>query len=84
MPPEPYSAISARQEHFSGAYVRAVCAVTGCGISKPEPDDDKIDFTLSSRVVGTVRTKPKIDIQLKCQMSGVPEGDGPISYVLDL
>jgi hypothetical protein len=85
MPPEPYSAISARQEHFSGAYVRAVCAATGCGCAKPEPDDDKIDYTLSSRVMGTIKTKPKIDVQVKCEMSGSAAGDAEsISYSLDL
>lgn len=84
MPPEPYSAVSARQDHFSGAYIRAVCAVTGCGCAKPEPDDDKIDYIISSRVIGAVKTKPKIDIQVKCQMSGIATGGDQIPYPLDL
>lgn len=67
--PDFYSDISSKQEGFAGAHIRAVCASLGCGISKPEPDDDKIDFTISSKVRGTVLTKPKIDIQSKCKLA---------------
>ena len=65
---QPYSAISKRQEHLAGAYIRAVCAALGCSVSVPETDDDKIDFTISSRLQGTSSTKPKIDIQSKCEL----------------
>ncbi|WP_422395394.1 DUF4365 domain-containing protein [Methylobacterium bullatum] len=84
MPPEPYAHITHRQDHFSGAYVRAVCAAVGCGCDSTSLDNDKVDYIVSSRVSGRVRTKPKIDIQTKCQMSGeVTEGDR-ISYPLDI
>ena len=83
MPEEPYAHITHRQEYFSGAYIRALCAVTGCGIESTTLDNDKIDYIISSRVRGTVRTKPKIDVQAKCRM-GPPASTDPITYALDL
>ncbi|WP_143108991.1 DUF4365 domain-containing protein [Bradyrhizobium sp. Rc3b] len=79
----PYAATSHRQDEFSGAYIRAVCAAAGCSLSVPSIDHDKIDYSVKSRVIGLVRTKPQIDIQAKCQMSGLASSD-PISYPLDL
>jgi hypothetical protein len=46
-------------------------------------DNDKVDYLARSRVQGTVLNKPQIDIQAKCQRSGVATAD-PISYQLDL
>jgi hypothetical protein len=85
MPPpvEPYAHISHRQDAFSGAYVRAICAATGCGCESVTLDNDKIDYTISSHVVGTVRTKPKIDLQVKCKLSEIATND-PISYSIDI
>jgi hypothetical protein len=79
----PYAAISHRQDAFSGVYIRAICAVTGCSVEVPSIDHDKIDYSVRSRVVGSIRTKPQIDIQAKCQMSGQAVGD-PTSYSIDL
>jgi hypothetical protein len=79
----PYAAIPHRQDAFSGVYIRAVCAVTGCAIEVPSIDHDKIDYSVRSRVTGSIRTKPQIDIQAKCQMSGQAVSD-PISYSIDL
>ena len=81
--PAPYAYISHKQDAFSGTYIRAVCAVAGCGIEHSTIDNDKIDYTTSSRVMGTVRTKPKIDIQAKCQLGPAPT-TGEMSYSLDL
>jgi hypothetical protein len=80
---EPYAAISHRQEEFSGAYIRAICAAAGCSIEAITLDNDKIDYVVRSRVRGTQRNKPQIDIQAKCQMSGIASGDR-ISYSIDL
>ncbi|WP_082429524.1 DUF4365 domain-containing protein [Pseudanabaena sp. 'Roaring Creek'] len=45
----------------------AVALAVGCSTAKPDPDDDSIDWTLSTRVTGSVLVRsPKIDIQLKC------------------
>jgi len=83
MPPPPYAALSHRQDAFSGVYIRAVCAVTGCSIEVPGIDNDKVDYSVRSRVLGSQRTKPQIDIQAKCRMNGPAFAD-PISYTLDL
>lgn len=80
---QPYSHVSARQDAFSLAYVRAVAAVAGCSVAVPEPDNDKIDLWLGSRVQGTRFTKPQVHIQIKCQMSGLAITD-PIPYALDI
>lgn len=81
--PAPYMHVSHRQDAYSGAYIRAVCAVAGCEVVASVTDNDKIDYTTSSRVRGSHRTKPKIDIQAKCRMGRVPEGD-QISYEIDI
>ncbi|MCS4242666.1 MULTISPECIES: DUF4365 domain-containing protein [Rhizobium/Agrobacterium group] len=78
----PYSVQSARQGLFSISYVRAVAAAAGCGVAVPEPDDDKVDVTISSRVKGTVQRSPLINIQVKCQASGVATGS-TVPYVID-
>jgi hypothetical protein len=70
-----YAHITHRQEAFSGAYIRAICAVTGCAIESNTLDNDKIDYTVSSRVRGRIKHKPKIDIQAKCHMRGVAAHD---------
>ncbi len=63
--------LSLRKEQFSPAYVRAVAAVAGYGVSKPDPDYDSIDIELSDRTGEGVPTRPKIDIQLKCTSQNV-------------
>jgi hypothetical protein len=78
-----YAAIPHRQDAFSGAYIRAICAVTGCGIEAVSLDNDKVDYLVRSRVKGSQRNKPQIEIQAKCQMSGIASTD-PISYSIDL
>ena len=78
-----YAAVSHRQDNFSGAYIRAICATAGCGVEPVSLDNDKIDYLVRSRVQGKVLNKPQIDVQAKCQMSGFATSD-PISYPLDL
>ena len=79
----PYNDISARQEAFSRAYIHAVVAVAGCWIAAPQPDNDKIDWMVGSRVRGTKFTKPNIAIQAKCLLGESAEGDDT-AYVLDI
>lgn len=85
MPPatSAYAAIPHRQDAFSGAYIRAICAVTGCGVEAVSLDNDKVDYLVRSRVKGSQRNKPQIEIQAKCEMSGIASTD-PISYSIDL
>ncbi|MBB3298099.1 MULTISPECIES: DUF4365 domain-containing protein [Rhizobium] len=79
----PYSDITARQEAYSGAYIQAVAAVAGCSIASPKPDNDKIDWWVSSRVRGTTFTKPQIHIQAKCFLNAAAKGEHT-SYTLDI
>ncbi|MGA6113347.1 DUF4365 domain-containing protein [Agrobacterium radiobacter] len=78
----PYSVQSARQGMFSVSYVRAVAAAAGCAVAVPEPDDDKVDVTISSRVRGNVQRSPLINVQVKCEASGAFTGQH-VSYVVD-
>jgi hypothetical protein len=80
---EPYAATSHRQDAFSGAYIRAICAAAGCGVEAVTLDNDKIDYLVRSRVRGSVRSKPQIDFQAKCEMSGEAT-ENPVPYSLDL
>ena len=57
-----------RKEQFSNAFL---AAVSGCSISKPVPDIDTIDWTLSNRLP----RRPKLDVQLKCTSSDDGTGD---------
>jgi hypothetical protein len=67
--------LSQRKEQFSHAYVRAVAAVAGFAIARPEVDDDSIDMTLSGRSIDGIPCRPKIDLQLKCTAGDVIRGD---------
>lgn len=82
-PPEPYAYISHRQEAFSEAYIRAICAVVGCSVQRLQIDNDKIDLTVSSRLAGSMYTKPSIGIQVKCMLGDAANSD-PISYSVDI
>ncbi|QED30332.1 DUF4365 domain-containing protein [Microvenator marinus] len=62
--------ISQQQEEFCRAYVYAVVAAAGLRSGKPEPDDDSVDLTISSRGLNGTRRSPKLDLQLKCQLGG--------------
>lgn len=78
----PYSVQSARQGMFSVSYVRAIAAAAGCSVSIPEPDDDKVDVTLASRVRGMVQRSPHINVQVKCEASGSINGT-TVPYQID-
>ena len=55
--------INAQKEQFSQAYVRAVAAVAGFTVARPEVDDDSIDLSIKSRLHSV---RPQLDLQLKC------------------
>jgi hypothetical protein len=78
-----YAHVTHRQDELSQACLRAICAVTGCGIEKVTLDHDKVDYIVSARIKGSVKSKPKIDIQAKCEMRGIDSRD-PIPYSLDV
>lgn len=77
-----YAHISHKQDAFSQAHIRAISAAAGCMLSIMEMDNDKIDYTVKSRVRGSVRTKPQIDIQAKCVLGSAASGT-EISYTID-
>jgi hypothetical protein len=55
--------INAQKEQFSHAYVRAVAAVAGFAVAKPEVDDDSVDLSIKSKLHSV---RPQLDVQLKC------------------
>lgn len=68
-----------QKEQFSIAYVRAVAAVAGVGVSHIEVDDDSVDVMLT-RSGGLA---PKLDLQLKCTAEHPPAGS-QVSFPLKL
>ncbi|MDC0713123.1 DUF4365 domain-containing protein [Stigmatella sp. ncwal1] len=58
--------MSKRKEHFSYAYVSAVCASAGFDCVRTGSDDDSIDLLILARRLH-VRRAPRVDIQVKCR-----------------
>jgi hypothetical protein len=58
-----------RKEQFSAAYVRALAAVAGLSVARPEPDCDSEDLILSARLAAARIRSPKLAVQLKCSSS---------------
>ena len=75
--------ISQQKEQFSNAYVRAVAAVAGYSVYKPEVDDDSIDLGIAAKGgAGPVRA-PRLELQLKCTSRDVLD-DSFVRYPLKL
>jgi hypothetical protein len=70
-----------QQEQFSLAYVRAVAATAGFAASKPEIDYDGIDLTVAQQGGDGSVLSPKLDVQVKSEVSGQPN-QFPWSYKL--
>jgi hypothetical protein len=68
-----------QKEQFSIAYVRAVAAVAGVGVSHIEVDDDSVDVML----VRSGGISPKLDLQLKCTAEH-PDANARVSFPLKL
>lgn len=51
---------------FSEAYLHAIAAVAGYGVTKPIPDTDSVDWIVSAPGVGDTIRRPRLEIQLKC------------------
>lgn len=56
--------LSAKQEQFSLAYLRAIAAVAGCSFTVPDVDEG-IDVIFESSEIKGVLTAPKIQAQVK-------------------
>lgn len=73
--------ITHQQEEFSRAYLYAIAAAAGLKFSPaPAPDDDSVDMAISTRGLRGTARSPRLEIQVKCQMSAAT-GD-PIPYAL--
>ncbi|WP_342376142.1 DUF4365 domain-containing protein [Myxococcus stipitatus] len=69
-----------RKEEFSRAFLHAICAPAGFGVSRVDVDVDGVDATVStSRAFH--KKAPKLDVQLKCTASFVWREHG-FSHVL--
>jgi hypothetical protein len=68
-----------RKEQFSAAFVKALAAVAGLSVARPDPDCDSEDLILSARLV-TARpvnlAVPRLLVVIE-----VPAGDNPEDWV---
>lgn len=60
-----------QKEQFSNAYFLAIAARAECNPSKPDVDDDSVDWSLKKKICG----RPQVDIQLKCTENLKLDGD---------
>jgi hypothetical protein len=65
-----------QKEQFSNAHLRAVVAVAGYGVYKPEPDEDSVDWGIAARGGGGSFRSPRLELQLKCAATDLE--DGPV------
>jgi hypothetical protein len=76
--------ITQQQEQFSNVYLQAVATVAGYSLSKPQVDDDSVDYSIHKRGGnGTIRS-PRIDLQLKCQLNDSQLDGQGLSYALKI
>ena len=54
--------ITQQQEQFSNAYLRAVATVAGYSLSKPDVDDDSIDWSIYKRGGNGTKRSPRIEL----------------------
>jgi hypothetical protein len=58
--------LSQRKEQFSIAYLHAVASVAGYRTSRPNVDDDSVDWSIKARGLHGRLRSPQVDLQLKC------------------
>jgi len=74
--------LNQRKELFSKAYVRAVAAVAGCSVDKPENDYDSVDLCINA--IGYDPMQPhRLELQLKCTSRDVLDAES-VRYPLNL
>lgn len=66
--PDPWINRSNCQEQLSDAFLSGVAATAGCAMSRPVPDNDSIDWTISCRLP----RRPKLDVQMKSTTVAAP------------
>lgn len=55
-----------QKEQYSIAFVRAIAAVAGYTVYRPEVDDDSVDIGFAARGLADTPRAPRIEAQLKC------------------
>ena len=75
--------VTQRKQQFSIAYVRAVAASVGYGISNlTEVDDESVDLTISARGPFATVHSPRLEAQLKCT-AVIDRTTDPMSFRID-
>lgn len=74
--------LNQQKEQFSSAYIRAVASVAGFVISKPEVDDDSIDFCIGASGDQCAGRRPRVELQLKCTADESALRDGQVAFDL--
>jgi Domain of unknown function (DUF4365) len=73
-----------RSSNCCNAYLLAVATVAGLTLAKPEVDDDSIDFIVCGSGFKGKISRPKLDIQLKCQIHRECIGKDGFTYPLKI
>ncbi|MBE9233568.1 DUF4365 domain-containing protein [Cuspidothrix issatschenkoi LEGE 03284] len=71
--------INQQKEQFSITYVRAIAAVSGYSIYRPEIDNDSVDLGILSRGGTGKIFSPRLELQLKCTARDVRQ-ENSIQY----
>lgn len=58
--------LNQQKEQFSVAYLRAVTAVAGYNLRKPDVDEDSIDWGIAASDATALPRSPRLELQLKC------------------
>ena len=73
--------INQQKEQFSITYIRAIAAVAGYSLYRPEIDNDSVDLGILSRGGTGKIFSPRLELQLKCTARDVLEKNS-IKYPL--
>ncbi len=58
--------INQQKEQFSITYIRAIAAVAGYSLYRPEIDNDSVDLGIVARGGTGIILSPRLELQLKC------------------
>ncbi|MBO3460986.1 DUF4365 domain-containing protein [Aetokthonos hydrillicola Thurmond2011] len=75
--------VNQQKEQFSITYIRAIAAVAGYSLYRPEVDNDSIDLGIVSRGGTGKILSPRLELQLKCTAKDI-RGENYIKYPLNL
>ncbi|QFS52810.1 DUF4365 domain-containing protein [Nostoc sphaeroides] len=75
--------INQQKEQFSITYIRAIAAVAGYSLYRPEVDNDSVDLGIVSRGGTGKILSPRLELQLKCTARDILD-ENYIKYPLNL